>query len=231
MNYLIFDVIIALILLFALWRGYSRGFILTLCGFLAIFVAFIGATVISDNLARPVADAIRPAIERQIQGTLEQSLQVEDSLASTGGEAPALEELPISEVLEALQESALYRGLAQAFQEAVDNGVAQVTTSAARALAEYAAVQLARMVLFLLAFVAVLIAWFLLSHALDLAFRLPVLSALNHWSGAALGLLKGGALIFIACWLLQNSLIPPEAIQNTYLLNFFCTFDPLSLLA
>ena len=48
MNYLIFDVIIALILLFALWRGYSRGFILTLCGFLAIFVAFIGATVISD---------------------------------------------------------------------------------------------------------------------------------------------------------------------------------------
>ena len=31
MNYLIFDVIIALILLFALWRGYSRGFILTLC--------------------------------------------------------------------------------------------------------------------------------------------------------------------------------------------------------
>ena len=146
MNYLIFDVIIALILLFALWRGYSRGFILTLCGFLAIFVAFIGATVISDNLARPVADAIRPAIERQIQGTLEQSLQVEDSLASTGGEAPALEELPISEVLEALQESALYRGLAQAFQEAVDNGVAQVTTSAAKALAEYAAVQLARMV-------------------------------------------------------------------------------------
>lgn len=173
MNYLIFDVIIALILLFALWRGYSRGFILTLCGFLAIFVAFIGATVISDNLARPVADAIRPPIERQIQGTLEQSLQVEDSLASTGGEAPALEELPISEVLEALQESALYRGLAQAFQEAVDNGVAQVTTSAAKALAEYAAVQLARMVLFLLAFVAVLIAWFLLSHALDLAFRLP----------------------------------------------------------
>ena len=153
MNYLIFDVIIALILLFALWRGYSRGFILTLCGFLAIFVAFIGATVISDNLARPVADAIRPAIERQIQGTLEQSLQVEDSLASTGGEAPALEDLPISEVLEALQESALYRGLAQAFQEAVDNGVAQVTTSAAKALAEYAAVQLARMVLFLLAFV------------------------------------------------------------------------------
>lgn len=210
--------------------GYSRGFILTLCGFLAIFVAFIGATVISDNLARPVADAIRPPIERQIQGTLEQSLKWRLPRLYRG-EAPALEDLPISEVLEALQESALYRGLAQAFQEAVDNGVAQVTTSAAKALAEYAAVQLARMVLFLLAFVAVLIAWFLLSHALDLAFRLPVLSALNHWSGAALGLLKGGALIFIACWLLQNSLIPPEAIQNTYLLNFFCTFDPLSLLA
>ena len=50
MNYLIFDVIIALILLFALWRGDSRGFILTLCGFLAIFVAFIGACIVCSSV-------------------------------------------------------------------------------------------------------------------------------------------------------------------------------------
>ena len=40
-SYLIFDIIIAALLLLAAWRGYKKGFVLTLCGFLALFVAFI----------------------------------------------------------------------------------------------------------------------------------------------------------------------------------------------
>ena len=35
MTYLMFDIAIAALLLFAVWRGYQRGFVLTLCGFLA----------------------------------------------------------------------------------------------------------------------------------------------------------------------------------------------------
>ena len=81
------------------------------------------------------------------------------------------------------------------------------------------------------AFAAVLVGWFLLSHALDLAFKLPVLSTLNHWTGAGVGLIKGGLILFIAAWLLKGSFIPSQAIENTFLLNFFCTSSPFSLLA
>ena len=63
------------------------------------------------------------------------------------------------------------------------------------------------------------------------AFRLPVLSTLNRWSGAVLGLLRGGLLLFIACWLLKGSFLPQDAIQNSYLLNFFCTASPMTLLS
>ena len=86
------------------------------------------------------------------------------------------------------------------------------------------------MALFLISFVLVLVAWTLLSRALDLAFRLPVLSTLNHWSGAAVGLLKGGVLLFIACWLFRG-LIPQEAVDQSILLRFFCTTNPFLLIA
>ena len=229
--YILFDVVIAAILLFFVWQGYKKGFVLTLCGFLAVFVAFIGATLISNALAKPVAQAIVPMIESGIHDTLEQSIQ--DSSPSISSQSPDVvpEDMPLSDVLEALQDAPMFQSLAEAFQEAVDEGVETVATSAAKALAEYIAIQIARTVLFVLAFAAVLVGWFLLSHALDLAFKLPVLSTLNHWTGAGVGLIKGGLILFIAAWLLKGSFIPSQAIENTFLLNFFCTSSPFSLLA
>ena len=228
MTYILFDIAIAAILLLFLWQGYKKGFVLTLCGFLAVFVAFIGATLISNALAKPVAQAIVPMIESGIHDTLAQSIQETAPDAS----APVLpEELPLSDILEALQDSPIFHSLAEAFQQAVDEGVETVATSAAQALAEYIAIQIARTVLFILAFAAVLVAWFFLSHALDLAFKLPVLSTLNHWAGAGVGLIKGGLILFIAAWLLKGSFIPSQAIEQTFLLNFFCTSSPFSLLA
>ena len=47
MSYLIFDLVIAILLVLAVFQGYRRGFVLTLCGFLAVFVAFFGATILS----------------------------------------------------------------------------------------------------------------------------------------------------------------------------------------
>lgn len=229
--YILFDVAIAAILLLFVWQGYKKGFVLTLCGFLAVFVAFIGATLISNALAKPVAQAIVPMIERGIHSTLEQSIQ--SSTSSLSAQSPDIipEEMPLADILEALQDSPIFHSLAEAFQEAVDEGVETVATSAAQALAEYIAIQIARTVLFVLAFAAVLVGWFLLSHALDLAFKLPVLSTLNHWTGAGVGLIKGGLILFIAAWLLKGSFLSSQAIENTFLLNFFCTSSPLSLLA
>ena len=85
-------------------------------------------------------------------------------------------------------------------------------------------------VLFIICFVLVLVAWHFLSQALNLAFKLPVLSTLNHWAGAGMGLIKGAALLFIACWLLR-SMIPQEAVDGTMLLHFFCTTNPFALMA
>ncbi len=231
MNYIFYDVLAAALLLFFLWRGYRKGLVLTLCGLLAVFVAFLGASVLSSLLAEPVAKAIEPAVASGIHDTVTSYYQrVPAVSASSAEENDWLSQLPLDELLEPLEDSKFFQHFADAFQQAVDDGVTEAAAHAAQALAHFVAVQIARTILFLIAFVAVLVAWFFISHTLDLVAKLPVLNTVNRWAGAAAGLAEGALLVFIACWLLKDSYLSAEAVRGTYLLRFFCTHSPLDLL-
>ena len=228
MTYLIYDLaVIAILALFALW-GSRKGLVLTLCSLAAVFVALIGAAFLSNVLAEPVAKAVEPAIERRIQDSLDEAIRSTEFISINGGVAERPEEVALAGVVGHLKESHLFQGFADSFQKAVENGMAEVTANAAKALAHFVAVQIARIVIFALAFFAILIAWFFFSRTLDLVAKLPVLSTFNRWGGAAAGLVKGALVLFIAAWLLRDSYIPQEAVENTFLLSFFCTASPLS---
>lgn len=228
MTYLVYDLAVLAILLFFVWLGARRGLILTLASLLAVFVALIGASFLSDTLAEPVAKAIEPAVTQGIHDQVSSYWQrASEADASAEEEDDWLSQLPLEELLEPLRESRFFRGYAETFQQAVDDGAARIVTHAAQALAHYMAVQIARIVIFVLAFFAILMAWWFLCHALDLVARLPVLSTVNRWGGGIAGLVKGTLVLFIAGWLLKSSL-PPEAVRQTILLKFFCTVSPLS---
>ena len=235
MSYLIFDAAVVLVLLFTAWRGYRRGFVLTLCGFLALFVALIGASVVSNALSDPVSRALQPAIERNLNSVFEgytvQQAPAQGSSQAAGSQGEEEVILPLQEALDILKDSNLYRGFVESIQEALNEGMVSAAANAVRVIADYVATQLSRIVIFFIAFVLILVLWYFISHALDLAFRLPVLSTINHWLGAGIGLLKGAVLLFILCWLFQGSFLPPEAVRETYLLRFFCVSTPLSLLS
>ena len=229
MPYFVYDLAILAVLLLFVWLGCKRGLVLTLCSLLAVFVALIGASVLSDALAEPVAKAIEPAVTQSIHDQVTSYCQRAPEVGATSqDEADWLAQLPLEEVLEPLRESRFFQGFADAFRQAVDERASELITHAARELAHYVAVQLARTVIFAVAFFAILIAWWFLSHTLDLVAKLPVLSTVNAWGGGAVGLVKGALVVFIAVWLLRDSLIPPEAIGETFLLKFFCTVNPLS---
>ena len=236
-TFLLYDAIAALVLLVALIRGYKRGFILTLCGFLALFVALIGASFLSNTMSGPVSRALQPAIESSLtqifsDHTTVQPPAVEGSSSqSPESQVPDESQLPLQEALDILQDSKFYQGFVEAIQSAVDEGMVSATANAVRVISDYIATQISKLVIFIISFVLILVLWFFISHALDLAFRLPVLSSLNHWGGAALGLVKGGLLLLIACWLLQGSFLPWETVRQTYLLRFFCISSSLSMLS
>ena len=228
MSYLIFDLAILAILALFFWRGYARGLVLTLCSLLAVFVALIGASFLSNALAEPVAKAIEPAVASSIHDTVTSYYQRSPAENTSAEENDWLAQLPLEELLEPLKDSKFFQGFAETFQKAVDDKAADIVTHAAQALAHFVAVQIARIVIFAVAFFAVLIAWFFLSHALDLVAKLPVLSTVNAWGGGAVGLVKGALIVYIAVWLLRGSYIPPAAIEGSYLLKFFASAIPLS---
>lgn len=228
MTYLFYDLAILAVLLFFVWLGRRRGLVLTLCSLLAVFVALIGASILSNALAEPAAKAVEPIVAARIQESLSEAIKSTEFVAADGGVAQSPEEIALAGVIGHLKETELFQGFADAFQKAVDAGVAEVTANAAQSLAHFVAVQIARTVIFAVAFVAVMIAWSVLSHALDLVARLPVLSTVNAWGGGAVGLVKGALVVFIAVWLFRDSYIPREAVAGSWLLRFFATVNPLS---
>ena len=237
MNYLIYDLIIAAILLLFVELGRKRGFVLTLCGLLAMFVAFAGAGIVSNLMCDPVAKLIEPMIETSITQVLGEAVEqigivsAADLSAVDGSVAEgAVTGLSLEQALTALKVSGAYRMFSQSLQNALEQGLLPAVTSAASAIAVYLSREVARMALFLVSFVVILLAWKLLSKMLDLAFRLPVLSTINRTLGGVVGLVKGGLLVFIGVWLLKNHL-PPQALMETWLLRFFAENTPLTLLA
>lgn len=229
---ILFDVGVLLILAFFIWLGAKRGLVLTLCGLVAVVVALIGASLLSNALAEPVADLVEPMITERIQSTLDESIQHTEFTTESGGVAEDADSISLVGVVGQLKESKLFSGFAESFQRAVSEGTAQVVTSAARSVAHYAAVQIAHGILFVLGFVLILIAWFILSHALDLVAKLPGLHSLNKLGGGAIGLLKGCIVLFVLAWLLRvcGWRLPEETVEKTYLVRFFLNTNPVSLL-
>ena len=214
MNPIVYDILIAIFVVLATLRGKKRGFVLTLCGLLTVFVACIGAGIAASVLAAPVAAVLQPLVEQAILSALEN--------------VPADPiQVPLAAVLDAMHSQPILSSMADAFQSALDAGVVEMAGGAVAALAGYAAVQIARILLFILAFAAIVVVWWFISHALDLAFHLPGLNFLNRFGGLFLGFVQGVALVFILCWLLKDSYLTPEVINGSYLLPFFCSENPL----
>lgn len=222
---IVIDLILAAVLVLFIWLGARKGFVLTLCSLLAVIVALVGASLISDALAPKVAQAIQPRLEQSIQESLEEKAL----------EVSAQDSLGVADVLAALREKGgLYQWAADGLEGALNSapGVSESIAHQAAVAASALAEQLAKGILFSVSFLLVLIAWFFLSHALDLVTKLPVIDSLNHTLGGVLGAVKGLILLYVAAWVLCSltGTVSAETAEKTYLLSFLLTHSPLDLL-
>ena len=197
----IFDiVIVALLALFA-WRGAVKGLILSLCGLAAVFVAFFGAQFLSEQFCGPVGSILRPIIIQTVRGAgAEPQLNPEDPE----------DVYTVDELLASIQEKGLFEGFSDFLEESVDSDtLGHGALSPMDALAGHLAKAIARALLFALVFFGGLLAWFLFSHALDLAFKLPILAEINMAGGLLVGLIKGGLLTVVLVWIGQVAGLVP----------------------
>ena len=216
----IIDIIIILVLAFYVWRGVKKGLILTLFSLLAIFVAFFGAKAVAANFAKPVANIIRPSIQLTIEGVITGKTPADSPAPSESqpdsspvpSESPetssASENTPadngdftLQQILDLMGENEVFSGLRGFLEDAIKEKTLEVTTTAAAAVSAYLARLIATALLFGLSFLLILLLWFLISQALDLAFKLPLLSAVNGIGGGLIGLIKGALVVMVVVWL------------------------------
>ena len=232
--FLILDLIIVAVFIIFAAVGAHRGLVLSLCGLLAVLVAFVGASFAARTLSPIVANALEPRFAAAIEEQLNE--QIRNSQIQTGLTDPAAGEvspdtLPLQDVLNALRDMGFYETLIDSVNQAVEDGMTAVAASAAAQVAAAIVQSAAYLIIFLVGFVLILVIWKLISRALDLVARLPGLHFLNKSLGALFGLIQACIILFVAAWLLQffGGILPQDAVEKTYLLKFFMSANPFAL--
>lgn len=214
--YLIYDAVVLAILVFALWRGWHKGLLLSLCGLAVVVASFLCAGFLADTLDDPLADALAPKFAQRI----EEQFSQQDADTPPQSLADTLREM-----------GGLYAVAADTLEDvgdAVGDDVHAAATHAAQAVAS----SIVYVVVFALSFLILVILLTLLLRGLDLVAKLPGLNFCNQLGGGVIGLVKGVIILYvvIACLRLFSGLITPEVEENTTVLKFFLCFDPFAFL-
>lgn len=232
MSYIVFDLIILAILILFAFRGLHRGLILSLFSLLSVLVALTGAILLSNFWASPVAAWLQPLLQPTVTSA------VESALPETTADAASSKD----HLLLLLEDADLPFGLETYLPDVHEEDFGEEAESTAKAswienlstfLSEKLANTIAQNGLFVLCFLLILILWNLLARALNLVAKLPGLHTLNKLGGFVFGALRGALLLFFCAWLVRwlcNDLIPSETIEQSKLLHFFMTVNPLDYL-
>ncbi len=213
--YLIYDVVVLAILVFALWRGWHKGLLLSLCGLAVVVVSFLCAGFLADTLDDPLSQSLTPKLTERIEEQFNAAAQ-QDPGAPPQSLADTLREM-----------GGLYAVAADTLDDVGDD-IHAAATQAAQAVAT----SIVYIIVFALAFLLLVILLTLLLHGLDLVAKLPGLNFFNQLGGGVIGLIKGVIILYvvIACLRLFSGLITPEVEENTTVLKFFLRFDPFAFL-
>lgn len=198
---LLLDLAILIVLLYCVLSGARRGFVLTLCSLIAVLVALSGGWYLSVHYSYLLEEKLEPVLTEKLL-----SSQDTDP-AQTGGQ----------------DAGSLLESYPQPIRERISEQVEGFRDATVQEIAGSLASVLSRSICFLLGFVCILLLWNILSHALNLVAKLPVLRQLNHLLGGVAGLLKGILILMVARWALCDLLgwIPAEVAQESYLLPLF----------
>ena len=219
------DIAAAAVLLLFLILGARAGLIRSLAGLVIVVVALVGAGMIAATFADPAAKLAAPMIEKAVTQKVEEAITAETGMLDTERADPE-----IGELLSML-------GLDEEVKEGITNRAEQTIRDTGVSVISAVVESLCRSViyglLYILSFLGLWLLLHVLAKAMDLLARLPGLSTLNALGGAALGFVKGVLVLFLAIWAARRLGVSfeTEEVAQTYILQFFATHTPLSMLS
>ena len=227
----IIDIVVAAVLLgFAVYGG-KRGLFRALSGLLAVVVALVGAGIIAATFTTPVTKVVTPLIAGHIEEKVENAMAVQS--AGSGVQMSEADTEDPSAIQDLLTILGLDDEVRSRLAEEVEEKVRDTGASIAAAVVESMARSLIYGTLYILSFAVLLLLMKVLIGAMDLVLKLPLLRGLNTLGGAAVGLVEGALLLFLAVWVLRRLGVSfeSEALAEAHILRIFTANTPLGVLS
>lgn len=227
----IIDIVVAAVLLgFAVYGG-KRGLFRALSGLLAVVVALVGAGIIAATFTTPVTKIVTPLIAGHIEEKVENAMAVQS--ADSGVQMPEADTEDPSAIQDLLAILGLDDEVRSRLAEEVQEKVRDTGASIAAAVVESMARSFIYGTLYILSFAVLLLLMKVLIGAMDLVLKLPLLRGLNTLGGAAVGLVEGALLLFLAVWVLRRLGVSfeSEALAEAHILRIFTANTPLGVLS
>ncbi len=227
----IIDIVVAAVLLgFAVYGG-KRGLFRALSGLLAVVVALVGAGIIAATFTTPVTKVVTPLIAGHIEEKVENAMAVQS--AGSGVQMPEADTEDPSAIQDLLAILGLDDEVRSRLAEEVQEKVRDTGASIAAAVVESMARSFIYGTLYILSFAVLLLLMKVLIGAMDLVLKLPLLRGLNTLGGAAVGLVEGALLLFLAVWVLRRLGVSfeSEALAEAHILRIFTANTPLGVLS
>ena len=227
----IIDIVVAAVLLgFAVYGG-KRGLFRALSGLLAVVVALGGAGIIAATFTTPVTKVVTPLIAGHIEEKVENAMAVQS--AGSGVQMPEADTEDPSAIQDLLAILGLDDEVRSRLAEEVQEKVRDTGASIAAAVVESMARSFIYGTLYILSFAVLLLLMKVLIGAMDLVLKLPLLRGLNTLGGAAVGLVEGALLLFLAVWVLRRLGVSfeSEALAEAHILRIFTANTPLGVLS
>ena len=227
----IIDIVVAAVLLgFAVYGG-KRGLFRALSGLLAVVVALVGAGIIAATFTTPVTKVVTPLIAGHIEEKVENAMAVQS--AGSGVQMPEADTEDPSAIQDLLAILGLDDEVRSRLAEEVQEKVRDTGASIAAAVVESMARSFIYGTLYILSFAVLLLLMKVLIGAMDLVLKRPLLRGLNTLGGAAVGLVEGALLLFLAVWVLRRLGVSfeSEALAEAHILRIFTANTPLGVLS
>ena len=227
----IIDIVVAAVLLgFAVYGG-KRGLFRALSGLLAVVVALVGAGIIAATFTTPVTKVVTPLIAGHIEEKVENAMAVQS--AGSGVQMPEADTEDPSAIQDLLAILGLDDEVRSRLAEEVQEKVRDTGASIAAAVVESMARSFIYGTLYILSFAVLLLLMKVLIGVMDLVLKLPLLRGLNTLGGAAVGLVEGALLLFLAVWVLRRLGVSfeSEALAEAHILRIFTANTPLGVLS
>jgi len=224
----IITLLLLLIVVYCVWRGYRNGIVRGVCGIIAILLALYAAGVVADMFQAEFDGILSPFISGMIDSAAD---KVKDNDKEAVVQLTKAEKTDVFSVSYACsRQIGLIDSAARLVAEEMAEETQLVNQQMYERLSAKLCTKLAHIAIFCVAFAIVLIVLTVIGNVINLSFLIPKLGVVEPILGALLGFVRGLMVMYAITMFLRylGIIIPDDLLKESGLLFKLINDNPVA---